>query len=174
MARCFILCESFFNCTPIRKNMILFLSIFKFIFPDMKLLYFYAPIGVQMKNDSGTWRGVPFWHKGHVARCFILCESLLNCTPIGKNNIIFLSIIKVIFCLYEVIVFLWSYRGAIQEWLRHLAWCSILTQRARGAVFHFVWVILELHPYKEEQHHISLNNQNHILLIWSNCISVLL
>ena len=87
-----------------------------------------APGAVFHSDNKGIWRGVPFWQWGHLARCFILCESLLNWTPIGMNNFIFVSVIKIIFLWYEDNVFLCPYRGPNQEWLRHLARCFILTQ----------------------------------------------
>ena len=60
------------------------------------------------------------------ARCFILCDTLLNCTPIGESNYIFLSLFKLIFPLNSDSVFLSPYRCANQKCFKQYARCFIL------------------------------------------------
>ena len=67
----------------------------------MKVIYLSVPIGVQIKSDSGILRGVLFCVKGKCAvfysvlranaRCFILCDTLWNWTPIGTEEFISLE-----------------------------------------------------------------------------------
>ena len=64
---------------------------------------------------KGTWRGVLFCAKGKCAvfyfvlsenaRCFIPCDTLWNCTPMGESNYIFLSLFKIIFLYDSHIIF---------------------------------------------------------------------
>ena len=116
-------------CTPIGKRNYIFLIVYKSYFLDTYSSHFSLSIGVQIHSVSGVCQapGAVFYSVlRENARCFILCDTLLNCTPIGESNYIFLSLFQIIFPFNQDNLFLSPYRCANQEYVGHFARCFIL------------------------------------------------